>query len=375
MFNLNYEASLISNESLQNLAQEQFFLMENWKWLSILTLILIGFALKYVTHFILVRIQKSSALSQGVPYFARLLLSIDADKSFGWIFASALWLSALPDLELHKLIQKPLTIVIQLVLAYYVIKTIYLFIEAGGRYFETYVQRSSNSIDGQFINLTVKTLKIFVVILGILISLQNFGVNVMSIIAGLGLGGLALALAAQDTAANLFGSITIIFDKPFKVGDWIKVGSLEGTVEEIGFRSTRIRSPNASLVTVPNSVMAKENIENLGVRPFRRLRFLLGVTYSTKPTQITQFCEGIKKIILDHPTSRKDEVYAFFTQYADFSLNITVTGFLNTYTYADENQAQQDILLSIYTLAESLQIEFAFPTQTIQIQKTDSPRP
>ena len=369
MFNLQYEASLITNENLQNLAQEQFFLMENWKWISIFLLILIGLTLKYITHFILVRIQKSSALSQGVPYFARLLLSIDADKSFGWIFASALWLSALPDLELHKVIQKPLTIVIQLVLAYYVIKTIYLFIEAGGRYFETYVQRSNHSIDGQFINLTVKTLKIFVVILGILISLQNFGVNVMSIIAGLGLGGLALALAAQDTAANLFGSITIIFDKPFQVGDWVKVGSLEGTVEEIGFRSTRIRSPNASLVTVPNSVMAKENIENLGVRPFRRLRFILGVTYSTKPTQITQFCEGIKKIILDHPASRKDEAYAYFTQYADFSLNITVTGFLNTYTYADENQAQQDILLQIYELAESLQIEFAFPTQTIQIQK------
>ena len=133
--------------------------------------------------------------------------------------------------------------------------------------------------------------------LGILIVLQNMGVNVFSLLAGLGLGGLAFALAAKDTAANLFGSIMILTDRPFKIGDWVKMDGVEGTVEEIGFRSTRVRTFYNSLITIPNATIANVQIDNLGVRQYRRTTATLGVTYDTSMEKMNQFVEGIRKII------------------------------------------------------------------------------
>ncbi|MCB0349325.1 MAG: mechanosensitive ion channel, partial [Bdellovibrionales bacterium] len=211
---------------------------------------------------------------------------------------------------------------------------------------------------------------VFVIIFGFLVMVQNFGINVMSLLAGLGLGGLAVALAAQDTCANFFGSVMILLDRPFRIGDIINVANIEGTVEDVGFRSTKIRTFYGSLITVPNAEMAKSHIDNLGVRKQRRVRFHLGVEYSTKPDSMKKFIEGVKTIIAANSLSDKDNITVAFDSYGDFSLNILLNFFLNVQDIKGELVEKEKILLEIYALADSLNVGFAFPTQTIHLSKS-----
>ena len=212
-----------------------------------------------------------------------------------------------------------------------------------------------------------KTLKFLVFVLGGLILIQNLGVNITSLLAGLGIGGLAVALAAKDTLSNVFGSIVIVFDRPFVTGDWIQVENVEGTVENIGFRSTQIKTFYDSIISVPNSVLATAKIDNMGKRKSRRARFTLGITYDTPPEKIELFVEGIKKIIIDNPKTKKD-FQVSFSDYADSSLNIFVNLFLLVAHWNEELQYKQIILLDILKLAQKLEIQFAFPSQSLYIE-------
>jgi small-conductance mechanosensitive channel len=121
------------------------------------------------------------------------------------------------------------------------------------------------------------------------------------LLAGLGIGGIAFALAAKDTVENLFGSVTVLVDRPFQVGDWVVIGDQEGTVEEIGFRSMRLRTFYNSRITIPNSLLVKSAVDNLGARRYRRVKCMIGVQYDTPPDRIEAFCEGIRELIRRHP--------------------------------------------------------------------------
>jgi MscS family membrane protein len=190
----------------------------------------------------------------------------------------------------------------------------------------------------------------------------------MSLLAGLGLGGLAFALAAKDTAANVFGSIMILWDRPFVVGDWIRVGAAEGTVEEIGFRSTRIRTFYDSQISVPNSQMANVEVDNLGRRLYRRTRQILGVTYDTSPEKMELFLEGLKNIIKASPVTRKDYFHVVFAGYGSSSLEVMLYYFLKVSDWSQELIAKQNINLEILRLAKELNVDFAFPTQTLHVE-------
>ena len=217
-----------------------------------------------------------------------------------------------------------------------------------------------------------KTISFLVFIVGGLVIVQNLGYNVTSILAGLGLGGLAVALAAKDTLSNIFGSLVILFDRPFVVGDWVQFDKVEGTVESIGFRSTQIKTFYDSVISIPNYVVANAQIDNMGKRKFRRTRFTLGITYSTPPEKIQSFIEGIKNIIQKHPKTRKDYYQISFSGYADSSLNVFVNFFLQVANWNEELQFRQDIFLDILKLAQQLNVEFAFPSQSLYIEKMNN---
>lgn len=217
-----------------------------------------------------------------------------------------------------------------------------------------------------------KTISFLIFIVGGLLIIQNLGYNVTSILAGLGIGGLAVALAAKDTLSNIFGSMVILFDRPFVVGDWIQFDKVEGTVESIGFRSTQIKTFYDSVISVPNFTIANAQIDNMGKRKFRRTRFTLGVTYSTPPEKIQSFIEGIKTIVQKHPKTKKDYYQVSFSGYADSSLNIFVNLFLQVANWNEELQFRQDIFLEILKLAQQLNVEFAFPTQSLYIEKMNN---
>ena len=240
------------------------------------------------------------------------------------------------------------------------------------QYLTELADKTESTLDDQLVPLLNKTLKIFVVLFGTLIAAQSVGINVMSLLAGLGIGGLAFALAAKDTVANFFGSLMILFDKPFQVGDWIITGGQEGTVEEIGFRSTRIRTFYNSVISVPNSVLMNANIDNMGRREFRRFTTHLGITYDTPPEKIEAFMEGIKNIIKANPTTRKDYFHVVFNNYGPDSLLIMVYLFFKVPDWSAELVERNNILLEIYRMADEMSVEFAFPTQTLHVHSSEN---
>ncbi len=174
-------------------------------------------------------------------------------------------------------------------------------------------RRSKNKLDDALVPLIPKTFKIFVTVVGVIFVADNRNIDISSLLAGLGLGGLAFALAAKDMVQNLFGSITVLMDQTFLVGDWVVIGDVEGTVERIGFRSTRIRTFYNSVVGVPNSQLITASVDNMGRRRYRRMSTKLGLTYDTPPERIEAFCEGVRELVLRHPYMRKDYVHIDLT--------------------------------------------------------------
>jgi MscS family membrane protein len=235
--------------------------------------------------------------------------------------------------------------------------------------------KTETKLDDQLVPMMRKTLKVFTFVVGAIAIVQSYGYSVTSIVAGLGIGGLAVALAAQDTLANLFGSITIFLDRPFQIGDWIVTGDVEGTVEEVGFRSTRVRTFYNSLVSVPNSKIASSGVDNMGLRRYRRVKEVLGLTYSTRAEQMQGFVEGIRAIIRANPHMRKDFYEVHFNGFGDFSLNVLVYCFLETDNWSVELREKHNFFLEILRLAEEVGVEFAFPTQTLHVDSFYGERP
>jgi len=198
---------------------------------------------------------------------------------------------------------------------------------------------------------------------------QLLGYNVSSLLAGLGIGGLAVALALQDTLSNFFGSVFIFLDRPFMVGDWVKIGDIEGIVEDIGFRSTRIRTWLKTLVSIPNKNVANATIDNWSRMPRRRVFQTIGVTYETTADQMEQAVKEIKKIIENDPGVDKDFIVVKFSEFGDSSLNITVIYFTIDTTLAGHLETKERINLAIMRKLLDLGLSIAFPTMSIYLEK------
>lgn len=233
----------------------------------------------------------------------------------------------------------------------------------------SHARRTQNKLDDALVPLIPRTLKIFVTVIGFVFIADNLNVDISSLLAGLGLGGLAFALAAKDMVQNLFGSVTVLMDRTFTVGDWIIVGDIEGSVERIGFRSTRIRTFYNSLVTVPNSTFITANVDNMGARRFRRLSTKLGIAYDTPPERIEAFCEGIRELIRQHPYMRKDYYQVYLNGMGGSALEVLLYVFWETPEWNTELRERHRFLLDILRLAKRLEVEFAFPTQTLYLRQ------
>ncbi|MBE8162903.1 MAG: mechanosensitive ion channel family protein [Bdellovibrionaceae bacterium] len=289
-------------------------------------------------------------------------------KPLSWLLFSLVWIFSLQFLSLSSAILPLFKLGFKLLFSVAAIWFFYSFSYVVSEVLSLWASKTENNLDDELVPLFSKLLRVSIVLLGSLMALQNIGVNVMSVVAGLGLGGLALALAAKDTAANLFGSIMILLDRPFKVGDWIVVDNFEGTVEAIGFRSTRLKTFYQSSIIIPNSVVANASINNMQDRSSRRLKFHLGVSYSTTPEQIEAFMEGIKNIILAQDSTDKTLYYVAFNEFGDFSLNILVQCFFQVADRKQELKARRILCMEILRLAHKLKIDFAFPTQSLHVE-------
>jgi len=191
-------------------------------------------------------------------------------------------------------------------------------------------------------------------------------------LASLGLIGMAFALAAKDTAANLFGSLVIFTDRPFKIGDWIKTPIVEGTIEEIGIRSTRVRTFAQALVTVPNAVLANSAILNWSRMGKRRIKMRIGLTYSTTRQKLQTILNDIRQMLKNHKDVHQGTIMIYFDKFEDSSLSIFCYFFTTTTVWEEYLKAREDINLKIMKIIEDNEAEFAFPSQSIYIEKMDS---
>lgn len=229
---------------------------------------------------------------------------------------------------------------------------------------------AARSLDSQLIRLGTRLVGI-VAAIAILIQLgDELGFPAYSVLAGLGVGGLAVALAARDTIANLIGSLLITMEKPFRVGHVIRIGGNEGTVEDVGFRSTRIRTADNSLLSIPSSAVVNTTVENLSRRLKRRQRFFVQVTYATPRDKIEALVAGIRQIIADHPSAEESSCQVHFNNFAESSLDILVIFHLQVSDYASELREREAVLLQILALVEELDVELAFPTRTLNLAQS-----
>ncbi|WP_119067627.1 mechanosensitive ion channel family protein [Aggregatilinea lenta] len=198
--------------------------------------------------------------------------------------------------------------------------------------------------------------------------LQTWGYNVGSLVAGLGIGGLAVALAAQDALANLIGYFVILADEPFIVGEFIVMGDLSGTVEKLGFRSTRVRMLDQSLVTVPNKTIVNSNIRNWSRLSKRRLNMTLGIEYGNAPEAVLSVVQAIREMLMNHELVENDSVVVQFTDFGASSLDLMIIAFMTTPGWNEFQAARQDINLKIMTLLAERGVGVAFPTHTVVLE-------
>ncbi len=223
---------------------------------------------------------------------------------------------------------------------------------------------------GDFI---LKIVKILIGGIGLGAMLQVWGINITALVASLGLGGLAFALAAKDTASNMFGSFALLADKSVRIGEWIKVGGVEGTVEDIGMRTTKIRSFEKSLITVPNQIVANSPIENFSRRGVRRIKMQIGLTYSTSGEQVHKIVGEIKYMLRNHPDiSQKETLLVNFESFGDSALNIFIYTFTSTANWENYLNIREDIHLQIMKIVENNHSNFAFPSQSIYLEQMPS---
>jgi len=344
------------------------FLMEHWQWLALVILVILGVLIARVVRLLLQgpvsrRLDKREL---GVP---KELVS-RALKPLGLVVMAIFWIVGLAWVGLSPDLHSFFIVIVKFLAAFGLVRFAFRIIDIISHVFGNRAAKTDGRFDDLLVPLFRKSMKVVVAAIGIVFIADVVGISPASLLAGLGLGGLAIALASQDMVKNFFGSLTVILDRPFEVGDTVIIGgNTEGTVEEVGFRSTRIRTYENSLITLPNANLISAKVDNLGARNWRRFKTNIGVTYDTPPEKLRAFTEGLRELIRNHPITKKDAYTVYLNGLGAASLDILFVARFVTRSYDEAVKAQHDMLLAIVTLASRLGVEFAFPTQTLIVQK------
>ncbi|GKT07821.1 mechanosensitive ion channel family protein [Desulforhabdus sp. TSK] len=230
-----------------------------------------------------------------------------------------------------------------------------------------WAQSTTNTIDDMLVPLVGKTIRVFILAIGGIMIIQNMtGIEIGPIIASLGIGGLAFALAGKDSIANFLGSLTILLDKPFQVGERIAIDNYEGFVENVGFRSTRLRTLAGHLISIPNEKIINSTLENVDKRPHLRWHTNLTITYDTSPEKVERAVAIVQEILENHEGMRREfPPRVYFNAFNDWSLNIAVFAWYHPPNYWDFQAWVQRSCLEIMRRFKAEGIEFAFPSQTV----------
>ncbi len=347
-----------------------FFGLEHWQWIGLATTILAGMIVdrivRGVIHLLLLRLLARHAADSRLRSFLRRMV-----RPVGLAASGATWLLLLPAISLPAAAS---SIILPAAHVFITLAMVWAGFRAAdfiGEVLADRARQTQNKLDDVLVPLLRKAAKLFVLIFGVVYLADSLHVELAPLLAGLGIGGLGFAFAAKDTLENFFGSITVILDKPFEIGDWIVVGGVEGTVESVGLRSTRIRTFYDSQVTMPNLIVVSNKVDNYGRRRYRRWKENVGVAYDTPPEKIAAFCEGIRELLRIHPYTRKDYYQVWLNSFGDSSLNVLVYVFWKAPDWQTELRERHRFILDIIRLAGQLGVEFAFPTRTLYMRREE----
>jgi len=336
-----------------------------WQWLALVLLVLAAWGLatplSHLTRGLLTRLARRTA----TPWDDALFGNLRGPLRLAW--TTALCFAGLPWLHLAEHARSSLHSALR-------VAALAAFFWALLRAVEVVRRDLAESSWGQghpatrsLLPIAGKLGQLFVFVLAVLTLLSELGYQVTSLVAGLGIGGVAVALGAQKTLENVFGAFAIGSDQPFLQGDTVRVGDLVGTVEVIGLRSTRIRTPDRTLVTIPNGKLADMQIESLAARDRLRLSCTLGLGYGTRPAQLRAVLAGLERVLREHPKLWPDTVTVRFSGFAESSLNVDVMAWFLTSDWNEFLAIREDTLLRFMEVVEREGSSFAFPTRTLHM--------
>ncbi|MEX0741168.1 MAG: mechanosensitive ion channel family protein [Phycisphaeraceae bacterium] len=363
------EASVDFEEELRALSDNAW-----WRWLILLGLIFIGLILGKVAQSVLRRVGEKM---DGRGWTARSEFFTDAASPVKLLVLTIALSSGLAQLQMGEAVRditlKALQLLIYISIFWYAFNLVAIVEVMLGKVAE----KSDNSLNKQLIPIIRKTLRVFLIVVATLFIAQNiFGQQIGAWLAGFGIAGLAVSLAAQDSLKNLFGSITILLDRPFQVGDRIKYADFDGIIEDIGFRSTKVRTLAGHVVTVPNSNIVNDPIENVTKRPTIRRIMNITITYDTPLDKIRQAVQILRDILDEegireplHPVVNGDELppRVYFSEFNAASLNIFLIYWFGPPVWWDYLEHGERLKLRIFEEFEKAGIDFAFPTQTLHL--------
>lgn len=355
-------------EKMPSWSSEEFLFLKNGQWLALAFLLIFSLGSSALIRFVTTIYLRYKVKQKSLNFNEE-----DQFKStlpFGCLAFSLTWLVGIRFLEFDVGLLEILIRLFNILTALFSVWSALKLVDYISLHFEKLASTIGHKFDDVLIPMLKKTTKVFVVAFGAILVAHSLTFDIASILAGLGIGGVAIALAAKDTISNLFGSVTVIIDRPFYIGDYVSLEKqIEGTVEQVGFRSTRLRTPYNSLITIPNSVLANMAIDNYGMRQVRRYKTFLNLEYSTPLSKIDEYCERIRSHIQKNPLIQKDNAIVTLYEMNTSSLDIMLTIFFITGDYKTELSERHKFIYEILKIAEQIQVKFAYPTQTLFIEK------
>ncbi len=343
--------------------REELFGLEGWQWAGLLASVIIALCVRFLTI---------RGLTLTAPRFLRLMgrkatvaeirgLAVPA----GYFVFGLLLQALLTSLDLPVAVYPA----IHWTLVFLWATAVLLLLSRGaGLLVDIFIlgsRRVVSGTDALLLPFFRRIGKLIIVIVGTVIILSVLGVDAPGLLAGLGLGGLVVAFAAKDSIENLFGSVTVLLDRPFGLGDSIVIDNIQGVVEQIGLRSTRIRTPGNSLITIPNSKLISSYVDNLGARSYFRINTILSFSYETSLAALKAFIEDVRTMLNQHPKVKKDAIAVHLNNLAQSSLDVNVNIYVQWTNANEEPLEKEAILFAILDIAQRNAVEFAYPTQTL----------
>ena len=361
-------------ELLPRLGNNKYLGLYLWQVIGILILVFTVFVIHKLFTFVLEKVIIRILIIRGHEKIAgSYVLPVARPLSILIIFP--ILMIFIPVLQLSITVNSYVILALKALWPVFATIAGYRFVDLLSLYLTKLADKTENTLDDQLVPLARKALKVFVIIIGLLAILANLDIDILPLLTGLSIGGLAFALAAQDTIKNFFGSIMIFLDKPFQIGDWITSGDIDGSVEEVGFRATRVRTNRNSVTYVPNGMLADKTVDNLGLRRFRRFSTKLTIHYDTTPELIEAFVKEVQQVVTDHPSTVKDNWQVYLNDFGDSALVVLFIAYLEVATLTDELRCRQEIILEIIKVADRLGVKFAYPTRTLYMEYDQSIKP